>query len=135
MMARRQAAAERTASAWDSMAVGAGGGAVKPVTVVFGGRVGAREARQAVVMLGVLFGFMRRMEMGRGGVAGEEIVGSGGRDIFFFFSFLFFFLFSFFFFWWGKRREETVILCFAFFLGGGGVYLLGVWRGVEGGRV
>lgn len=60
----RQRAVERTASLWPSMAVGAVGGAVKPVTVTCGGRVGPRNERQDCVMLGVELGFMRRMERG-----------------------------------------------------------------------
>lgn len=60
-MARMAAAAERTPSRWPSIAEGEGWGDVKPVTVQFGGSVCSRERRQAAVMEGVLFGFMRRM--------------------------------------------------------------------------
>lgn len=63
------------------MAVGAVGGAVKPVTFTDVGRVERREERQAVVMEGVELGFMRRMEMGVVGVpvmeGREVIVGLG----------------------------------------------------------
>lgn len=59
----------------DSMAVGAGWGAVKPVVVTEGGRVWAREARQDFVIDGVELGLMRRMEMGL--VAVPVMVGRG----------------------------------------------------------
>lgn len=48
------------------MAVGAGYGAVKPVTVQCSGRYGFREARHASVMERVELGFMRRMSHLRG---------------------------------------------------------------------
>ena len=56
----RQRAVERMASLLLSMAVGPVEGAVKPVTVTVGGRVGPREERQAWVMEGVELGLMRR---------------------------------------------------------------------------
>lgn len=59
-----QSAALRMPSRRPSIALGAVGGAVKPVTVTCSGRVGARERRQACVMLGVALGLIRRMEMG-----------------------------------------------------------------------
>lgn len=71
-----------------SMAVGAVAGAVKPVTDMEAGRVGAREERQAVVMEGVELGFMRRMEMalvevpvmeGKGVIVGR-LVGLSGDE-------------------------------------------------------
>ena len=77
--ARKEAAAERTASAWPSMAEGAGWGAVKPVTVTSAGTVAARECKHAAVMLGVLLGFTRRMEIWREEV--PVIEGSGGAGV------------------------------------------------------
>ena len=83
-MARRQVAVERTASERDSMAVGEGEGAVKPWMVVEGGRVGVRDVRHVVVMVGVELGFMRRINMGRGGGVGfgrEVIDWRGGVGV------------------------------------------------------
>ena len=48
-------------------------GAVKPVTEQAWGRDCWRDARQAAVMEGVELGFMRRMEMGGGGVVEVEV--------------------------------------------------------------
>lgn len=59
--ARKVSAAERTASARPSMAVGDVGGAVKPWTVTLGGRVGVSERRQEAVMVGVELGLIRRI--------------------------------------------------------------------------
>lgn len=63
--ARKQSAAERTASARPSMAVGAVAGAVKPWTVTWGVSVLEILRRQASVMEGVELGLMRRIEIGR----------------------------------------------------------------------
>lgn len=63
--ARKQSAADRTASARPSMADGAVGGAVKPWAVTWGGSVLEILRRQASVMEGVEFGLIRRIEMGR----------------------------------------------------------------------
>jgi hypothetical protein len=60
---RRQVAADSTASKWPSMALGEGCGAVKPVTVTNGGNVDSRESRHPWVIDGVLFGFIRRIEI------------------------------------------------------------------------
>ena len=49
------------ASTWDSIAVGAGWGAVKGCTVTSGGRVGWTIFMQFVVIEVVLLGLMRRM--------------------------------------------------------------------------
>lgn len=58
---RIAAAAERTPSRWPSMAEGVGWGAVKPVTVQYGGRVDSRERRHASVMEEVPLGLIKRM--------------------------------------------------------------------------
>lgn len=49
------------ASTWDSIAVGAGWGAVKGWSWTSGGRVGWTTFMQLVVIEGVALGFMRRM--------------------------------------------------------------------------
>lgn len=49
------------ASTWDSIAVGAGWGAVKGWTVTSGGRVGWTVVRQLLVIEGVALGLMSRM--------------------------------------------------------------------------
>lgn len=65
MTARMAAAADMTLSKLLSMAVGAGAGAVKPVTVTSGGRFGDTALRQLWVIVAVAFGLMRRMRIGR----------------------------------------------------------------------
>ena len=60
--ARMHASEERMASVADSIADGAGCGAVKPYTKQVGGKEDLRVERQASVMLRVEFGLMSRME-------------------------------------------------------------------------
>jgi hypothetical protein len=59
--ARAAAAAENTPSRWPSIAEGVGCGAVKPVTVQYGGNVVSKDRRQASVIEDVPLGFIRRM--------------------------------------------------------------------------
>lgn len=82
--ARKQSAAESTASARPSIAVGAVGGAVKPWTVTWGASVVAMLLRQAWVMDAVELGLMSRMEIGRvevpvtDGRLEDDMAGPGG---------------------------------------------------------
>lgn len=77
--ARKQSAAERTASARPSIAEGAVAGAVKPWTVTCGGSVAAMLRRQAWVIDGVELGLMSRMDIGR--VEAPVTDGSLGDDM------------------------------------------------------
>jgi hypothetical protein len=61
--ARIHASEDKIASVADSIAEGEGCGAVKPVTVQSGGREDLTVETQAAVIVGVEFGFIRRMEM------------------------------------------------------------------------
>jgi len=61
--ARIHASAERIASVVDSMAEGPGRGAVKPVSVQFGGSDERRVSLHPAVIEGEELGFMRRIEM------------------------------------------------------------------------
>lgn len=54
-------AVDSIASVWDSIAEGAGCGAVKPWTVTSGGKLGAIAFKQAIVIYSVEFGFISRM--------------------------------------------------------------------------
>lgn len=70
-----QAAVESTASVWDSIAVGAGCGAVNPWTVTSGGRLGAIVFKQSSVMYSVEFGLINRMLILRS-LGGPDTLGS-----------------------------------------------------------
>jgi hypothetical protein len=74
--ARAAAAAERTPSRWPSIAEGVGCGAVKPVTVQYGGSVVSNDRKHASVIEEVPLGFMRSMLI----VLVEEPVTDGSSD-------------------------------------------------------
>jgi hypothetical protein len=61
--ARIHASEDKIASVADSIAEGEGCGAVKPITVQSDGREDLTVETQAAVIVGVEFGFIRRMEM------------------------------------------------------------------------